>query len=79
MHPADARRTFSRLPRDAGVSMSTGNRLLKKAHLLRCAHIASLQRMSKYASARRFFRGPCIWAFLNSLESRFSTAWKELT
>jgi hypothetical protein len=28
---------------------------LKKAHLLRCAHIASLQRISKYASARRFF------------------------
>jgi hypothetical protein len=27
---------------------------LKKAHLLRCASIASLQRISKYASARRF-------------------------
>ena len=30
------------------------NRLLKKAHLLRCASLASLQHISKYASARRF-------------------------
>jgi hypothetical protein len=33
---------------------SSFHRLLKKAHLLRCASIASLQRISKYASARRF-------------------------
>jgi hypothetical protein len=33
--------------------------------------IASLQRIGKYASARRFFRAPRIWTFLNSLEAEF--------
>jgi hypothetical protein len=35
-------------------SDSRVNRLLKKAHLLSLRSIASLQRISKYASARRF-------------------------
>jgi hypothetical protein len=33
--------------------------------------IASLQRIGKYASARRFSRAPRIWPFLNSLEAEF--------
>jgi hypothetical protein len=32
-----------------------GSRLLKKPHMLRCAHIASLNVLVKYASAHRFF------------------------
>jgi hypothetical protein len=44
---------------------------LKKAHLLRCASITSLQRIGKYASARRFSRAPRIWPLLNSLEAEF--------
>jgi hypothetical protein len=36
--------------------------------------IASLQRIGKYDSARRFSRAPRIWTFLNSLEAEFFNA-----
>ncbi|MDQ5985467.1 MAG: hypothetical protein CSYNP_01177 [Syntrophus sp. SKADARSKE-3] len=42
------------------------SRLLKNAHLLRCAAIFVNRRTSMYASFLSFC-APCIWAFLNSL------------
>jgi hypothetical protein len=39
--------------------------------------IASLQRIGKYASARRFSRAPRIWTFLNSLEATAAKSWQE--
>jgi len=41
-------------------------RLLKNAHLLRCAANLIARRISIYASRFGFFT-PCIWPFLNSL------------
>ncbi len=42
------------------------NRMLTKAHLLRCPRQALLAAYSKYASVVPL-RAPCIWAFLNIL------------
>ncbi len=43
-------------------------RLLKNAHLLRFPHPSSLRR-TPGTSHFSVFRGPCIWAFLSSLEN----------
>src|SRR5262249_17962311 len=69
--PEFMRRRYGEMDGTTSRDYHHGSTFVEKGPSASLRSIASLQRIGKYASARRFSLAPRIWTFLSSLEAEF--------